>query len=71
MSLRYSGLGWSRAFSMDQTTARANAQVDVPARLRSGLEGIVAKRVDSRYKSGRCTSWVKVKNPAYERRVLE
>ena len=35
---------------------------------RMGLEGIVSKRVDSRYKSGRCLSWVKVKNPAYERR---
>jgi ATP-dependent DNA ligase len=28
-----------------------------------GLEGIISKRVDSRYKSGRCLSWVKVKNP--------
>ena len=28
-----------------------------------GLEGIVSKRVDSRYKSGRCLRWVKVKNP--------
>jgi len=28
-----------------------------------GLEGIVSKRPDSRYKSGRCLSWVKVKNP--------
>ena len=33
-----------------------------------GLEGIVSKRVESRYTSGRCLSWVKVKNPAYERR---
>jgi bifunctional non-homologous end joining protein LigD len=33
-----------------------------------GLEGIVSKRVDSRHKSGRCLSWVKVKNLAYERR---
>jgi bifunctional non-homologous end joining protein LigD len=32
-----------------------------------GLEGIVSKRVESRYKSGRCLSWVKVKNPGYER----
>jgi bifunctional non-homologous end joining protein LigD len=32
-----------------------------------GLEGIVSKRADSRYKSGRCLSWVKVKNPAYVR----
>src|SRR5215207_11719451 len=27
-----------------------------------GLEGIVSKRVDSRYKSGRCLCWVKVRN---------
>ena len=33
-----------------------------------GLEGIVSKRVASRYKSGSCRSWLKVKNPAYERR---
>jgi bifunctional non-homologous end joining protein LigD len=33
-----------------------------------GLEGIISKRADSRYKSGRCFSWVKVKNPEYERR---
>jgi bifunctional non-homologous end joining protein LigD len=35
---------------------------------RMGLEGIVSKRVESRYKSGQCLSWVKVKNPGYERR---
>ena len=33
-----------------------------------GLEGIVSKRATSRYRSGRCASWVKVKNPDYERR---
>ena len=33
-----------------------------------GVEGIVSKRVTSRYKSGSCLIWVKVKNPAYERR---
>ena len=33
-----------------------------------GLEGIVSKRATSRYKSGRCAAWVKVKNPTYERR---
>jgi ATP-dependent DNA ligase len=33
-----------------------------------GLEAIVSKRVESRYRSGRCRSWVKVKNPAYQRR---
>ena len=30
-----------------------------------GLEGIVAKRRDSRYRSGRCREWIKVKNPAH------
>ena len=30
-----------------------------------GLEGIVAKRRDSRYRSGRCREWIEVKNPAH------
>jgi bifunctional non-homologous end joining protein LigD len=34
-----------------------------------GLEGIVSKKLTSRYKSGACKSWLKVKNPAYERRT--
>jgi len=29
-----------------------------------GVEGIVAKRRDRPYRSGRCSDWVKVKNPA-------
>ena len=33
-----------------------------------GLEGIVSKRLDKPYVSGRCWSWAKVKNPGYERR---
>src|SRR6478752_224082 len=32
-----------------------------------GLEGIVSKRLDSVYRSGRVKSWVKTKCPAYER----
>jgi bifunctional non-homologous end joining protein LigD len=28
-----------------------------------GLEGIVSKRIDSRYRSGRVKTWVKTKNP--------
>jgi bifunctional non-homologous end joining protein LigD len=35
---------------------------------RLGLEALVAKRKGSAYRSGRCASWVKVRNPAYERR---
>ena len=34
-----------------------------------GLEGIVSKKLTSRYKSGACKSWLKVKNPAYARPV--
>jgi bifunctional non-homologous end joining protein LigD len=30
-------------------------------RLRHGTEGIVAKRRDRPYRSGRCTDWIKVK----------
>ena len=38
-----------------------------------GLEGIVAKRRDSRYHSGRSRDWIKIKNmahPAIERAML-
>jgi ATP-dependent DNA ligase len=38
-----------------------------------GLEGIVAKRRDNRYRSGRCRDWIKIKNmahPAIERAIL-
>ena len=30
---------------------------------RLGLEGIVAKRRDRPYRSGRSTDWIKIKNP--------
>ncbi len=33
------------------------------AACRMGLEGIISKRADSRYRSGRCKMWVKSKNP--------
>src|SRR4051812_23081807 len=32
-----------------------------------GLEGIISKRADKPYRSGRQRSWLKIKNPAYER----
>ena len=32
-----------------------------------GLEGIVSKRRDSTYQSGRASSWVKTLNPDYKR----
>jgi bifunctional non-homologous end joining protein LigD len=37
------------------------------AACRMGLEGIVAKRKGTRYSSGRCRHWVKIKNPAFVR----
>jgi bifunctional non-homologous end joining protein LigD len=33
-----------------------------------GLEGIVSKRIGSRYVSGRTRAWLKIKNPDFERR---
>ena len=33
-----------------------------------GLEGIVSKRLDARYRSGRALTWLKIKNPAFVRR---
>jgi ATP-dependent DNA ligase len=38
-----------------------------------GLEGIVSKRRDSSYSSGRCKSWLKIKNPdsAAARRLVD
>jgi ATP-dependent DNA ligase len=51
----------------------ADGAVVFRAACNMGLEGIVAKRRDSRYRSGRCRDWVKVKNiahPAIERAML-
>ena len=31
---------------------------------RLGAEGIVSKKIDSTYRSGRCPVWIKVRNPA-------
>jgi ATP-dependent DNA ligase len=31
-----------------------------------GLEGIVSKRIGSRYVSGRTRAWLKTKNPGYD-----
>jgi bifunctional non-homologous end joining protein LigD len=33
-----------------------------------GLEGILSKRIGSRYVSGRTKAWLKTKNPNFERR---
>jgi bifunctional non-homologous end joining protein LigD len=53
--------------------ADADGAVVFRAACTMGLEGIVAKRRDSRYRSGRTRDWIKVKNlahPAIERAML-
>jgi ATP-dependent DNA ligase len=47
---------------IDYRTAYHFAQLVEIVRLPLGLEGIVAKRRDQPYKSGRSPDWVKVKN---------
>jgi hypothetical protein len=32
--------------------------------VQTGAEGVVSKKVDGRYQSGRCRFWIKVRNPA-------
>jgi bifunctional non-homologous end joining protein LigD len=49
---------------------RLNEHIDEPGDIvfrhacRMGLEGIVSKRLGSRYRSGRSPDWLKFKNPA-------
>jgi ATP-dependent DNA ligase len=31
--------------------------------MRHGPKGVVSKRIDAPYRSGKCKSWLKVKNP--------
>ena len=51
----------------------ADGAVVFRAACNMGLEGIVAKRRDNRYRSGCCRDWIKIKNmahPAIERAML-
>jgi bifunctional non-homologous end joining protein LigD len=55
---------------MQSTTILLNEHVaeDGPAvfahACRLGAEGIVSKKVDGTYRSGLCSVWIKVRNPA-------
>ena len=42
----------------------AGKRVLVRVACKLGLEGIVSKRSDSRYRSGRSPDWIKSKNPS-------
>ena len=51
------GIRFNEHMEGDVPTVFANA-------CKMGLEGIVSKRKDSRYRSGRSPDWLKMKNPA-------
>jgi bifunctional non-homologous end joining protein LigD len=55
-SSRHSGIALNEHLEADGAKAFAHA-------CNLGFEGIVSKRRDSRYVSGRSKTWVKVKNP--------
>jgi bifunctional non-homologous end joining protein LigD len=55
------GIRFSEALSADGALVFAHA-------CKLGLEGIVSKRAGSRYRSGTSRNWLKVLNPAFERR---
>jgi ATP-dependent DNA ligase len=54
---RNDGMRFSEHLAGDGATIFAHA-------CKLGLEGIVSKRRDLPYRSGRCRGWIKVKNPA-------
>jgi bifunctional non-homologous end joining protein LigD len=51
------GIRWNEHIEGDGTTIFRHA-------CKLGLEGIVSKRKDSAYRSGRSPDWLKMKNPA-------
>jgi len=56
---------------LDEVTLRWRSSGDGGAIFRHacglGLEGIVSKRIGSRYVSGRTRAWLKTKNPNFQR----
>ena len=60
--------GAPEAINLCEHTADYDGSALFEHACRLGLEGIVAKKKAARYRSGTCRSWVKVKNPDYERR---
>ena len=54
----------SGAFTLACIISRATAETIFRHACKLGLEGIVSKRKDSPYRSGRSPDWLKMKNPA-------
>jgi bifunctional non-homologous end joining protein LigD len=48
---------------LNEHMAHPQGRPGVPARLQVGAEGIVSKRLGSRYRSGRSPDWLNFKNP--------
>jgi ATP-dependent DNA ligase len=63
-SLDLDGLGWATSETFDDGNALWTAVCE------HGLEGVVAKKRSSRYRSGE-RGWIKLKNPNYWRRDSE
>jgi ATP-dependent DNA ligase len=65
--VRRCGLG-RRQTSLNHTRRVAHVVEDGPTvfahACRLGAEGIVSKKVDGTYRSGPCSVWIKVRNPA-------
>jgi bifunctional non-homologous end joining protein LigD len=61
----YRGMRLRESESFDDATAL------LAACERRGLEGIVCKRLDAPYRSGRSTSWLKIKSAAWRARNPE
>jgi bifunctional non-homologous end joining protein LigD len=58
--LRRGGLG----VQLNEHLEHEDGEVIFRHACKMGLEGIVSKRLGSRYRSGRTTDWLKMKNPA-------
>ena len=64
------GCGWPSGDARKALRFSEHLQGDgeaLPSSCAMGLEGIVSKRRDCRYRSGRSLTWLKIKNPHYKR----
>jgi ATP-dependent DNA ligase len=61
---------WPSGFAQPSLKFNDHIEADGPTMFahacKMGLEGIVSKRKDSRYRSGRSSDWLKSKNPTCE-----
>jgi bifunctional non-homologous end joining protein LigD len=70
LTMRPTGLGHSTTVFRGEWGVRLNEHMEHPEgavvfqhACKMGLEGIVSKRLGSRYRSGRSPDWLKPKNP--------